>query len=251
MPTWLEAGSWGLLSGGALVLGALIGYTIQLPRRTVAGVMAFGAGVLISALSFELMLEGYREGGRQATSLGFAGGAVAYSVANWLVARRGAKHRKRSEGQQPSEAEAPGSGTAIAVGALLDGVPKSIAIGLTMLGGGGVSVATVVAIFISNLPEGISSSAGMKQAARTPGFIFGLWTSIAVVSGIAAVTGYTLFGGLSAEARAATTGSAAGAILAMLMDTMIPEAFEGAHNYSGLIATAGFLVSFALSILGG
>jgi ZIP family zinc transporter len=250
MPTWLEAGLWGLLSGGALVVGAAVGYRVALPARVVAGVMAFGAGVLISALSFELILEAFKQGGQRATALGFTAGAVVYSVANWLVARLGARHRKRSGGQQPSTDDDSGAGAGIALGALLDGIPESIAIGLTMLSGGAVSIATVAAIFISNLPEGLSSSAGMKKAGRTPGFIFGLWTGIAVVSGLAALAGYTLFGGLSAEAQAATTGSAAGAILAMLMDTMIPEAFEGAHEYSGLIAAAGFLCSFGLSVLG-
>jgi ZIP family zinc transporter len=239
------------LSGGALVVGATVGYTVRLSARTVAGVMAFGAGVLISALSFELMLEAFKQGGMRATALGFALGAVIYSVANWVLSKRGAKHRKRSEDQQPSEDDAAGSGTAIAVGALLDGIPESIAIGLTMLAGGGVSVATVVAIFVSNIPEGLSSSAGMKKAGRAPGFVFGLWAAIAVLSGLASLVGYTVFQNLSAQTQAATTASAAGAILAMLMDTMIPEAFEGTHDYAGLIAAAGFLCSFGLSVLGG
>ena len=161
MPLWLEAGLWGLLSGGALVLGAAIGYTVRLSERVVAGVMAFGAGVLISALSFELVLEAYKQAGPMPAALGFGAGAVIYSVANWLVARLGAKHRKRSGTQQPSEDQAAGSGAGIALGALIDGIPESMAIGLTMLSGGAVSVATVAAIFVSNVPEGLSSSAGM------------------------------------------------------------------------------------------
>jgi len=207
--------------------------------------------VLISALSFELMHEAFKQGGMRATALGFTVGAVIYSIANWLLGKRGAKHRKRSGDQQPSEDDASGSGTAIAVGALLDGIPESIAIGLTMLAGGAVSVATVVAIFVSNIPEGLSGSAGMKKAGRTPGFVFGLWATIAVLSGLASLAGYTVFQNLSAQTQAATTASAAGAILAMLMDTMIPEAFECTHNYAGLIAAAGFLCSFGLSVLGG
>jgi len=251
MPLWLQAGLWGLLAGGALVLGAVIGYTVRLPKRVVAGVMAFGAGVLISALSFELVLEAYKQAGAGPAAWGFAAGAVVYSVANWLVARLGAKHRKRSGAQQPSEEDAAGSGAGIALGALIDGIPESMAIGLTMLAGGAVSAATVAAIFVSNIPEGLSSSAGMKKAGRTPAFVFGLWTTIAVLSGLAALAGYAVFGDFSAETQAATTALAAGGILAMLMDTMIPEAFEGTHNHSGLIGATGFLCAFALSVMGG
>ena len=167
----------------------------------------------------------------------------------WLLAKFGAKHRKRS-GQQPSEGEAGGSGAAIAVGALIDGIPESIAIGLTMLAGGGVSMAAVVAIFISNIPEGLSSSAGMKAAGRSKAFVFGLWFAIALVSGIAALAGYSVFAELSPAIQAATTALAAGGILAMLSETMIPEAFEGTHDWAGIITCVGFLCAFALSMLG-
>jgi ZIP family zinc transporter len=207
--------------------------------------------VLISALSFELMDEAYKKGGFDSTSLGFLGGAAAYTAANWALARHGAKHRKRSGGQQPSEAENPGSGLAIAVGALLDGIPESIVIGLSLLGGGAVGSVAVIAVFLSNIPEGLSSSVGMRKAGRPAGYVFGVWGGIALASGLASVAGYAAFGGFGPEVVAATTATAAGAILAMLSDTMMPEAFEEAHMAAGLITVAGFLAAFCLSKLGG
>jgi zinc transporter, ZIP family len=248
VPGWAEAGLWGLCSGGALLVGAAIGYRVELSHRTIAGIMAFGAGVLVSALCFELMEDAFHEGGLRASVFGFAAGAVVYSAANWVLGLYGAKHRKRSKVQHATTEEAQGSGAAIAVGALIDGIPESIAIGLSLLAGAGVSLVTVSAIFISNIPEGISSAAGMKRSGRSAAFIFGIWGSIAVVSGLAALVGYSVFDGFSHETRAATTAVAAGAILAMIADTMLPEAFEGAHNLSGLITAAGFLCAFVLSM---
>ncbi|MDO3683611.1 ZIP family metal transporter [Micromonospora sp. C28ISP2-4] len=247
MPEWLEAGFWGLLAGSALLIGAAVGFFVRVPRRVTASVMAFGAGVLLSAVTFELIDEAHEQGGLLPVAIGAAAGALAYTGANVLLARHGARHRKRSGDEQPSEREQPGSGSAIAVGALLDGVPESVVIGASLLAGGPVSLVTVIAVFLSNVPEGLSSAAGMRQAGRTRRYVFGLWTAIALISGAASLAGYTLLGGAPPEVLATITALAAGAILAMITDTMVPEAFADAHLLVGLITVLGFLVAFALS----
>lgn len=246
---WAQAGWWGLVGGGALVLGAAVAWFVRVPQRLVAGIMAFGAGVLISALAFELLDEAEREGGLGAAAGGFVGGAVVYVAANALLNRRGARHRKRSQDQQPSEEDNPGSGAAIAVGALLDGIPESVVLGLSLLGGGGVGVGVLAAVFISNVPEGLSSAAGMKRSGRGAGYVFGVWGGIAALSGLSALLGAVLLEGAPPATVAVITAVAAGAILAMVADTMIPEAFERTHALTGLITTIGFLTAFTIERL--
>ena len=254
MPTWLEAGLWGLLGGGALVLGALVAWFVRVPQTVIASVMAFGSGVLISAVAFDLMAEAADRGGLTPAAIGFLVGAVAYLAANAALARHGARHRKRSganpDENQPSEKEQSGSGLAIAIGALFDGVPESVVLGLGLLTGGAVSLSVLAAVFISNVPEGLSSAAGMKRAGRPAGYVFGVWGGIAVVSGLAALLGYVALGGAPPEVVAVITAVAAGAILTMIADTMIPEAFERTRTWTGLITTVGFLVAFAIDLAG-
>ncbi|MCU6456149.1 ZIP family zinc transporter [Sphingomonas sp. A2-49] len=247
------AGLWGLVGGSALILGAAIAWFATLPQRLIASIMAIGSGVLISAVAFDLMDEAFKRGGFDSTALGFLSGAAVYTAANIIVSRRGARHRKRS-GSNPNESQPDaqsGSGAAIAIGALLDGIPESVVIGVSLVSGTGVSTVTVAAVFLSNVPEGLSSAAGMKGAGRSARYIFGVWGGIAVASAIAAMIGNIALANASPDLIAAVTAIAAGAILSMLVDTMIPEATESTHDYSGLIAVIGFLGAFVLSKSGG
>lgn len=232
----------GLAAGGALVLGAALAWWFRVPRLLVTSVMAFGSGVLISALAFDLVLEAQESGGLLATAAGFAVGALAYVGANTLLDRLDARNPRH-------RGEDPGTGLGIALGALLDGIPESAVLGLSMVGGQTVSIPVLAAIIISNVPEGLSSTAALKVSGRSRRYVFGLWIGIALVSAIAAISGLVLLQDASSQATSFITAIAAGAILAMVSDTMIPEAFQRTHAATGLLATAGFLLSFSIHLL--
>ncbi|MFD4420447.1 ZIP family metal transporter [Agromyces sp. NPDC058484] len=243
MPDWMWAALAGLAAGGALLVGAAVAWFVRVPTRVVAGFLAFGSGVLVSALAYDLVLEAQDEGGFWPTVGGFAVGAVAYVVANELLDRHDQRNRRPSD-------QDPGTGGGIAIGALLDGIPESAVLGLSMVGGGGVNMPVLLAIVISNVPEGLSSTADLKRSGRSAGYVFLLWSGIALASVVSAVLGFVLLDTASGETTAFITAIAAGAILAMICDTMIPEAFRSAHAFTGLLATAGFLLSYALHVLG-
>jgi zinc transporter, ZIP family len=241
----LEAALWGFVGGLALLLGALAGLAFDVPRRVIGLVMAFGAGVLISALTFELTAEAVRSGGFDATAAGLAAGSLVFFAGDRALDRMGGADRKRSSGPAPDAAA-----LGIVLGAILDGIPESAAIGVSMLAGEGVSVAVVVAVFLSNVPESLSAATGLRARISGAGII-GLWSAVAVVSAIAAALGYLLLGEASGDWVAFIQSFAAGAILTMLADTMIPEAFdaEGRSPLTGVVTTLGFAVAALLSTL--
>ncbi|MDQ3719815.1 MAG: ZIP family zinc transporter [Actinomycetota bacterium] len=240
----LEAALWGLVGGGSLVVGAALGLRLSPSQRAIGLVMAFGAGVLVSAAAFELTDEAFRRGGRDAALIGLAAGGLAFFAADWLVDRFGGEHRKRSGSQQQG-----GAAGALVIGSLLDGIPESAAIGISLLEGEGVGIAVVAAVFISNVPESLSAAVGLRTAGRSPGWIMGLWAAVAGASALAALAGFVLLDGASGDLIGGIQAFAAGAIVVMLADTMIPEAYEDSGRWVGLVTVAGFGLAFLLSTL--
>ena len=206
-----------------------------------AVVMALGAGVLVSSVAFELMDEAYKIGGLDAAAPGLLLGAAVFYVADREVNRRGGERRKNSGDAQG------GSATAIAIGALLDGIPESAAIGIGLIEGGGVGIALVAAVFLSNVPEALSSAAGMRRAGRSPAHVLGLWGAVALASTLSALLGYLFLDGASVNVVAFIQSFAAGAVLTMLASTMMPEAYEDGGPVVGVVTTVGFLMAFVLS----
>ena len=237
----LEAGLWGFGAALALVLGAFIGLAGGVRRRIVSLAMAFGAGALISALAYDLTEDAFAHGGALAVAIGLAAGALVFYTGDQLLHQRGAARRG------PRMKQVGTNGPAIVLGALLDGIPESVVLGTTLLAGVGISVPFLAAVFISNVPEGLSAARDLRQEGHAPRWIIGLWILVAVVSGLAAALGYGLLGDMGEGAVPLIQAFAAGAILTMLVDTMIPEAFAEGGDLVGLATVSGFALAFLLS----
>ena len=229
----LKAIGIGGLAAGSLVIGALVAFARHWSARQIGVVLAFGAGALISAVTFELADEGLRLGGLGWTAAGLAAGAATYFLLDGVVERR------------PSS----GAGTALALGAFLDGIPEQLVLGIGIASGEGVGLGLLVAIFISNLPEATGSASEMLKAGSSRAAILKLWAAVALICTAATVVGWAIASSAADELRAAIDGFAAGALLVMLIDSMIPDAREDAGRAAGLVTTLGFAVALALSSL--
>ena len=232
---------WGALAASSLVIGALVALVRPWSQRAVGLVLGFGAGALISAVSFELAAEGVAAGGADAVAVGLALGAFTFYAADGLLAGLGTgrARERRSQGS--------GSGMALALGAFLDGIPEQLVLGLSIAAGGGVSVGLLAAIFVSNLPEAIGSAGAMRADGVRGIAIVRLWGSVAIACTLASVVGYAVADSASANLVGAIDGFAAGALLVMLVDAMIPEAVEHSGRVAGLVTTLGFAVAAGLS----
>ncbi len=238
-----EALFWGLVASSSLLIGGVVALRVSIDRLVLGLVMAFGAGVLLSAVSFELVEEAFAESGLlRDVALGLFAGCAVYSLGDMLIDRMGGESRKRIDG-----GEAEGSPLAIVLGIVLDGIPESAVIGLTVLEGGAVSVAMLVAVFLSNLPEAVAATSGLADAGWRRSRILQLWIGVMAVSGLAALAGYSLFDGASPSVVAFVLAFAGGAILTMLADTMMPEAFAHGGKLAGVMTTVGFATAFAVS----
>jgi zinc transporter, ZIP family len=240
----VEAAFWGALSAFSLVIGAMIALRWSIRPRLVGLVMAFGAGALISAISFDLVEEGIgAAAGSGAAALGLAAGALAFFAGDWAIDRRGGAQRKDVQGEG-----ATGNPAAIMLGTVLDGIPESIVIGGSLVAGGGVSAAMVAAAFISNLPESLGASVGLKAAGTSSRRLMGMWLAIVAVSALSSAVGYAVLDSASPSAGAFFQTFAAGAMLTMLADTMIPEAHEEGGRYAGLCMVLGFALAVYISL---
>ena len=221
---------WGALAASSLVIGALIGLARPWPRQLVGLVLGFGAGALISAVSFELFAEGVQLAGGLPVAVGLGAGAITYYVAAGRVA-------------------AMGGGAALALGAFLDGIPEQMVLGIGLAGGEPVSVGLLAAIFVSNLPEAVGGASDLRRMGRSHRQVTRSWVLIAASCTVASVVGYAIADNVSDEFQGGINGFAAGALIVMLTDSMIPEATEQAGRTTGLVTTLGFAVAAGLSVV--
>ena len=236
---------WGTLAAFSLVIGAVAALRFRISTRQIGLIMGFGSGVLISAVSFDLVEEAFdMASGRGFAIAGIFAGCGVFFTGDWLIDRSGGGDRKDATGAQES-----GSALAIVLGTVLDGIPESMVIGLTIFQGGAVGAAYLAAVFISNLPESISSTAGLAAGGWKNARILWLWIGITLISGLASLAGYSLFQHSSPDTVAFVLTFAAGAILTMLADTMMPEAYENGGKLVGVVTTLGFATAFVIHTL--
>jgi zinc transporter, ZIP family len=247
----LEAAAWGLLGASSLLAGALIGTRRRaIPTRALGLILGFGAGTLFSAVAFELTEDAYSLGGADAVALGLAFGALAYFAGDQVIERRGGEDRMSPHGRRREGApQGTDSGSALLLGAVLDGIPESAVIGISLLGGQQVSVAVLGAVFISNLPEAIGSAAGRHKEGIATRHILLIWMLVVLASGAAAALGYGLLKGASGNTVALIEAFAGGAVLTMLVDVMIPQARTEGGPRVGLATVLGFALAYLLSTL--
>ena len=256
-----ESFLFGALASSALVLGAVAGGRLQIPKRVLAAMLAFASGALITALAFELFEDSYEKGGIWRAALGLAAGAVVFTLLSQRLDRLAEGRHEEDHGSEKLDVDAAAddaaastasvsgaAGLALLAAVTLDGVPENIALGVS-LGEGSGGLALLAAIFVSNFPEALVGSASMRAQGRSQMFILGTWTACAILLALAVVIGAGPLSTSSPETLSLPLAFAAGAVLASLADTLMPEAYEQGGPAVALSTTAGFVLSFVLATL--
>ena len=236
---------FGLAASSALVVGAVVGCYWDAPRAVTGVLLAFASGALISALAFELFEEAYHLGGAARSGLGLLAGAAAFVLADTLLDRHVAGEAGPDQREVAAQGAQGGVGWALLAAVTLDGVPENLALGVSLVDG--ASLALLVAIFFSNLPESLVGAVAMRREGRQAKTVIGTWVACAVLLAVAVVAGRGLAEPLSDEVLAVALGFAGGAVLASLADTLMPEAFEHGRPYNAFATAAGFFLSFILA----
>jgi len=238
----ISAFLWGGLAASSLLFGYLLAER-GLSNRTIGLIMGFGAGALISAIAYELVPESAIGGWEMAVAF-VLGAAVFFSV-DWLVDHMGGAHRKKIASKKDE-----GSGAAIFIGTLLDAIPESLVLGIGLAMGGSISVAFLAAVFVSNLPEGVAGTVNLVAAGHSRSNTLWMWLSLVLVSAASAALGYALIQWIPTTDGRLVQAFAAGGVLTMLADAMMPQAFEHGGKLVGLLTVLGFAAAAALSIFG-
>jgi len=233
------AGFWGFLAASSLILGALVAITGRLQGRALALTIGFGVGALVSAVAYDLFEEAVRASATGASvAAGFVAGAVTFYVGDELIERMDRRSGKDADG---------GDGLPILLGAVLDGIPESIVLGLSLVGASAPSLAVLVAVFISNVPESVTASTKMLEHGRSRSWVIGIWFAVALASGLSAALGFALLANAPGDFVAFVDAFAAGAILTLLADDLLPEAHGESDKLVGLMTAAGFAVAAFLT----
>ncbi|TLS37233.1 ZIP family metal transporter [Pseudalkalibacillus caeni] len=235
---------WGAVAGSSILLGTVTSFFVPMKQRILGYIMAFGTGALIAATSFELLLKSIESSGLLSTTIGFLAGAGIFTAFDWYLWKNGARKRNRSSGGSSS-----GVGWAIFVGAIMDNIPETAMIGVSLIGNNSVSWALLAAVFISNFPEGLSSSSGLLEDGYSKKKIFLSWTAAVIITALSSLAGYVFLNGAPDQVRAILGSFAGGSIIAMVSSTMLPEAYEKSDPTIGLITALGLLIALALNTL--
>ncbi len=219
--------------------------------------MAFGSGVLIATLCFSILPEAFSYTHElTATSIGFILGGLSYIIANTVLERKSntkasTNVHPEASGDKPTTERKPASGKGLFIGSIMDNIPENVALGITLAAGGAINIAFLVAIFVSNLPEGLASTNDMKVSGLSRRYILMLWSVAVVIGTFSTTIGYSVLSNTSPPIISITIAFAAGAILVMLGESMIPEAFKKEGFGKGLALLAGFLIALILTIVQG